>query len=119
MWKEPVLLAKVLNRFNGKDVQVAINLPKNPRSMNQNNYYWGVVIEILADFTGYIQDEMHEVLKGKFLSDEKEIAGEQIRFSHSTAELNTTEFEEYLKDIREWASVALDCFIPLPNEVVV
>jgi hypothetical protein len=78
-----------------------------------------VIISILADFTGYSKDEMHEVLKGKFLSDEKEIAGEQIRFSHSTAELNTVEFEQYLTDIREWASVKLGLFIPLPNEVAI
>jgi len=118
-WKDPVKLSGVLSSLNGQDVNVAIKPHRNSRSYNQNRYYWGVIISILADFTGYSKDEMHEVLKGKFLSDEKEIAGEQIRFSYSTAELNTVEFEQYLTDIREWASVKLGLFIPLPNEVAI
>lgn len=117
MWKEPVLLAKVLNRFNGKDVQVAINLPKNPRSMNQNNYYWGVVIEILTDWTGYEREETHDALRMEFLSIEKDFGGQTIRFARSTKTLDVQEFEDYLSKIREWASVQHNIFIPLPNQV--
>jgi hypothetical protein len=117
LWKEPVLLAKVLNRFNGKDVQVAINLPKNPRSMNQNNYYWGVVIEILTDWTGYEREETHDALRMEFLSIEKDFGGQTIRFARSTKTLDVQEFEDYLSKIREWASVQHNIFIPLPNQV--
>ena len=117
IWKDPVKLSKVLSEFNNKDVVVAIKTPRSNRSLSQNNYYWGVIIEVLADYTGYGKTEMHEVLRGKFLSDTREVGGEQIRFSHSTTELDTSEFEKYLSDVREWASSMLNCFIPLPNEI--
>jgi hypothetical protein len=74
-------------------------------------------VEIISHSTGYSRDEVHEILRGKFLSDSKSIAGEDITFSHSTTELSTVEFEEYLSHIREWASIKLNIYIPEPNEV--
>jgi hypothetical protein len=60
---------------------------------------------------------MHEVLKAMFLWAEKEVAGQVVRYSRSTAGLSTIEFEDFCGRIREWASVSLSVFLPLPNEV--
>jgi hypothetical protein len=117
LWTDPVKTSKVMSKYEGKEVVVTISRPQNQRSLNQNAYYWKVIIEILTDTLGYEREETHEVLRGKFLLDWKTVAGESIQFSHSTTELSTIEFEDYLQKIREWASVKLNIFIPLPNEV--
>jgi hypothetical protein len=117
LWQNPVLSAQILTQLEGEDVKVSIKPLYKSRSLSQNNYYWAVIVQILADFTGYSADEIHEVLKSKFLSDEKEVAGEIIRYAKSTTTLDTLEMEDYLHNIREWASAKLNVFIPLPNEV--
>lgn len=75
------------------------------RSNPQNRYFHGVVLPILADYTGYTQDEMKAVVKWKF----------KVK---STAELTTAEFEKFMSDVRMWASAELACFVPEPGEMV-
>lgn len=91
------------------------------RSNSQNRYYWAVVVKELRDHTGYTEDEIHEILKYKFLSYPldllvKENDKETIYVAKSTTSLTTSEMENYLSRIREWASVNLHCFISSPNE---
>ncbi len=101
---------------DGTEVYVTVKkiTKRGIRSLNQNNYYWGVVIEILSDHTGYLPEEMHEALKQKFLSYEN-FPG--LRANLTTASLKTHQFEIYLSKIRRWASTDLGVFIPEPNEV--
>lgn len=87
------------------------------RSSNQNRYLWGVVYKLLSDETGYELDDVHELMKLRFNYKMLHIAGEEVRVPQSTAILNTIQMEEYLKNIRQWASKQLSIFIPTPNEV--
>lgn len=87
---------------------------KQIRSIVQNNYYHGVVIKILSEFTGYEPEEMHEALKIKFLTYEN-VKGLPVTLS--TTQLKTHEFEEFLKRVRRWAAIDLGVYIPQPNEV--
>lgn len=88
------------------------------RSINQNDYYWGAVIDPLADFLGYIPDDMHKELALKFIPKHltNRITGEVSKIGKSTTELTTVEFEQYLENIRIWAAVELEFIIQLPNE---
>ena len=89
----------------------------NPRSKNQNSYLWGVVYKELAMHLGYTIDEIHELMKHKFLSRMLHLnENEEYNIPLSTTDLSTSEFEDYLRNIREWASSELNCFIPEPNE---
>ena len=117
LWKNPIQLSKLLSGFNDKDVFITVKIAKHNRSLNQNAYYFGVVVEILAELTGYSKSEMHEILKAKFLIDTGIVGNESVTFSRSTTELDTSEFEKYINDIREWASSMLNCYIPLPSEI--
>lgn len=92
------------------------------RSGQQNRYYWGVVIELLSEHTGFDREEMHEVLKHKFLRKtvwihKKDGVEEQSVITKTTTSLTTKMFEEYLSQIRQWASADLGLFLPEPNEV--
>jgi len=90
------------------------------RSTEENNYYWGVVIEILSSEIGYPKDEMHEILKALFLQETKYLKTHdgvvEAKISKSTSELTIAEFEDYLTKIREWAIMEFGILIPLPNE---
>ena len=96
----------------GKFVEVIIRPERKQRSGEQNRYYHGVVVKILAEHCGYTPAEMHDALRVKFLSEQ---SGELLKV-RSTTDLTTKEFEEYAEQIRVWASAELGCFVPLPNE---
>ena len=104
-----------LNSLAGQIVEVTIGKQRKKRSLNQNGYYHGVVVEILGRHLGYTPDEMHHALRGEFLK----IPGDYVLpKSRSTTDLSTVEFEDYLTQIREWAAqLPSPCYIPLPNEV--
>ena len=96
----------------GQRVEVIIRKPRTKRSDVQNSYYWGVVIELLSKELGYDKDELHEILKYKFL--QSNAMG--MPYIKSTTKLSTGEFEEYLSKIKQWAAEFLHIVIPDPNE---
>jgi hypothetical protein len=107
-----------IQRLEGSEIDLTLEKHKSTRSMSQNKYYWSVIVKMISDETGYSTDEAHEIIKAKFLEDRAKIGNEWIAFSRSTAGLKTSEFEELMTEIREWASVTLNLMIPLPNEVL-
>ena len=102
-----------LRSLDGKEIELIVRRLKKKRSKQQNRYYWGVVVELLCETTGYNEEEMHESLKMLFLKD----LTRKIPTLRSTASLTTKEFEKYLARIRMWAAQNLGCSIPEPNEV--
>lgn len=114
------LFMQKVETLDNKNVLLEIKEIQSQRSLNQNNYYWGVVVQMLADELGYDIDEMHEVLKFRFLQKEMEFKVKEkvevLKGTMSTTELNTKEFEKYLLNIRTWASSYIGLIIPEPNE---
>ena len=98
-------------------IKIDISKKKTLRSINQNSYYWGVLIKQISDEWGYFPEEVHQILKTKFLKkDEVVIDGDTYIITKSTAKLKTDEMEEYLEKCRMWASINLGICILLPNE---
>lgn len=112
---EGELFKKHLRSLDGKWIWLTVERFSKQRSLNQNRYYWGVVINILKDEIGYTKNEMHDALRRHFLTVEEE--GKILPTVKSTTELDTMGFEEYLQEVREWADTEMDIVIPLPNEV--
>lgn len=102
-----------------KEVTVIVKPFKKyvPRSNQQNRYYHGVILPLLADHTGYSTNELHEILKRMFNGKTIAIKGTGYIVGQSTTELTTEEMEHYLGQIRDWASIELGCYLPNPNEV--
>lgn len=100
---------KYLQGLNGV-VYITVKKLEKTATGPQNRYYWGVIIKALIDRTGHTPDEVHEGLKHKFLMEGGFVP-------RSTMSLSTSEREDYHTQIRAWASVDLNCYIPLPNEV--
>lgn len=97
------------------DVQVIVRKPIKQRSNQENRYYWGVVVKLLSEHTGYSDDEMHDALRMLFLKDH----AEGLPTLKSTASLSTVDFEDYMSKVRQWASQELQVYVPEPNEVEV
>lgn len=99
--------------LEGKDVVVNVRKYGKIRSSKENNYYWGIIIPIIQEYTGMFQDEVHEALKWKFLR----MTRNGLETCRSTASLTTKEFEDYCASIRVWARLDFNLNIPLPNEI--
>jgi hypothetical protein len=109
------LFDRHLARYEGKVVEVFVRLFKTQRSLNQNRYYWGVVVAMIAEEAGYSLEEAHEALKFRFLAIHN---GSLLPTVRSTTTLNTAEMEEYLESIRRFAAEFYGIVIPLPNEIL-
>lgn len=128
IYAEPELLAERIKKLNGKEVYITIVKKTKSRSSDQNRYYWGCVLKVLASEIGELEEDMdvslrkqfletyipqiHDGLKIKFLTDRSK----KFPVPKSTTELSTVEFEEFLSKVRIWASSELNIYIPLPNE---
>lgn len=100
-----------------KDVDVSVKPHKKQRSLKENSYYWGVIVRLVADEMGVLDDEAHDYLKALFLKKGVEINGKRYEVVRSTTSLSTTEFEYFVSKARIWASTELGLNIPEPNQV--
>lgn len=100
------------NEPEGKYI-LEINKSKNIRSLNQNKFYWSVVLTVLSDYFGYTPEEVHQICASMFLRYENN--GKE--FTKSTTKLSTIEFENYIESIRIWAHTDHGVHVPIPNEV--
>ena len=99
-----------------KEAWITVSDEKPTRSNQQNRYYWGHVVDTLSKEFGYTPEEIHDILKFKFLGiQEINFKGEEIIRVKSTTELNTAEFEDFLLVVRGWA-MELNVKLLKPNE---
>lgn len=102
-----------ISSLNGKKVELVLRKRKSKRSLNQNAYYWSVVVEILGKYFGYEPEEMHEALKFQFLriTNDKGLVSVM-----STSKLSTDKFSQYVNRVVRWAAQEYGVYIPDPNE---
>ena len=102
--------------LTGKLVDLTIKRHRETRSSQANRYYFGVVIKLISEHTGYEPDEMHEVLAMRFLRIEDcPITGAPRR--KRTPQTNTAEFSEYVDQCIRFAAIELGVTIPQPEQV--
>ena len=114
----------VLQSLEGQNVHVTIGKIKGLRTEQQMRYYWGVVVKMIADYTGDDIDTIHEFCKDKF-APRKTIAVNMSRgrkesrvvpgCTHDLFKDNF--FTDYVDHIRQWAAQELEVVIPDPNQV--
>jgi hypothetical protein len=106
----------------GWQLEVTIKRLRATRSLEQNAFYWGVVVQLLSEHTGYTPDEIHDLLKMKFIPKRMAFADgngevvDQYVLGGSTRKMNKLEFGEYIAAIQQWAAEELDLVIPDPNQ---
>ena len=82
------LISKIKELDKEKLWTVNVTPYKSIRSLDQNEYYWRLVVELANYFGLKSKEEMHEVLLYKLLSEEKQIKNLKITTISSTAKLN-------------------------------
>lgn len=99
------------------EVEILVRKRKSKRSLEQNRLWW-LYITILANETGMVKEEMHEVCKFKFLQKEKviEATGEIVKYIESTTKLNKSEFADMIAELQQWAAESLNIVLPSPVE---
>lgn len=115
--ENPAAFKRYLAELKDKPLTVTVKAVRKHRSIDQNSYLHGVVLPILSQETGYTTDEMKDIVKTLFLRKIMTVAGKEIEVVLGSSELNTKQFEDFMEDIRRWASTELWCYIPLPNEM--
>ena len=110
-----VHLKQMLLEFKGKWIRVQFSNLRKTRSNDQNRYYWGVVVRMIADHCGYYGSEeldaLHEELKKIILP-----CHGKFNLPASTAKMNTEEFSDYVEKVRIYAAENLGLYIPDPHE---
>lgn len=98
----PVWYQFQLSKFKeGEVVTMYISSRKPKRTQQQNRYYWGVYLPLIAKETGENDlDALHKLFSGKFLTEEiKEVLGQKVRITKSSSALMISEFMEYIMKI--------------------
>ena len=110
-------IAEEIKHFEGKRVEITVQKLKSTRSTQQNRLWW-LYVTIIAKEIGYDKNEMHEILKFKFLKKEKvdERTGEIFEYIGSTAKLNKSDFADMVTDLIRYAAETFDIILPLPGE---
>ena len=133
-----------LAHLEGKRVVITIEKQKSSRSLQQNSLYW-VYIDILSQELGHSKDEMHELVKYKFLKLKRFISvvnGKSVILAledgiyvdvstgeihdiekvepydkiGSTATLTKSEFIDFVDNLITWAKDFLGITLPSPEE---
>jgi len=106
----------------GKSWRVEFKEHRNTRSNQQNRYLWGVVYPTILEsggeaLRGWTKEDLHTFFLGEWSGwEELELLGrKQCRPIHTSSNLSTTEFEEYVEFIK-MKSADLGIYIPDPNE---
>jgi len=91
------------------------------RTLPQNSYYW-VLIKIIKDALRELghdvdEKETHYMLRERLLYSElvNEETGEVARIVKSTQKLSTTEFNEYLENVKRFCAEWLKLVLPDPD----
>jgi len=133
--KERIEAEKYLVKFEGQEVEMVFSRKRKARTQglpgeetNFNGYYWAVIIRIVSDTMGEIDDEYtHNLLQMIFNKEGKTVMDPQtkkminVEVVKGTKDMSGAEFAEYCSKIRMWAAIPGNlcekgCYIPSPHE---
>jgi hypothetical protein len=113
---------RTLTRLEGKRVELVVRLPRRRRTGQQNRYYFGVVLALLAEACGEDFDTkeereaFHDAVAFKFLQIANHpVTGAPRRLR--TPAMDTQEFWAYVERVRRWAAETFALVIPDPGQV--
>ena len=98
---------------DGTNLSIEITETPDKRTNKQNKLWWSWM-KIISNELGYTKNEVHEILKYKFLLREEIIEGETNQYIKSTATLTKQEFNKLTQDVFFWSNDTLN--INLPND---
>ena len=102
-----------LNIFEGEEIEIRIKVRTNNRTTEQNSLYWKW-INIMSEETGFTKEEMHELIKYKFLkrTSINNNGVEEVKLK-STTSLTVKEFTKLMDDVLYWSNNTLNINLPI------
>lgn len=102
-----------------KPIVVTIEPYKKKRSLSQNALLWKRHTEItnaISEYTGYSAEDVHEILKQKFLQPTiLEINGQIVK-RYSSKNLTTAEMTKFMDQIEAFAQTELGIILTNPED---
>lgn len=107
----------------GRYFTIKVERKKKKRSLNQNSYWWGVVVDKVHEGLQHLghecsKEDTHEMLKARFNYKEivNEETGEVLQMPLSTSDLSTTDFMLLIDKVQRFAAEFLNVIIPDPEQ---
>ena len=117
---DPPRFQAQLARLEGRRVHATFKREPSRRTLDQNAYYWGLVVPTIAEWSGHDDEEIHEAMKELFLRPRSvDFPGTEtaaVSVSASTAALTIEEFSAYVDRIVRWAGDQ-GLHVPVAGEV--
>lgn len=117
-----VSIKNLLKMYDGKKVSIAITEHKKKRSVNQNAFYWGVLLPavrlwLYEQGINFDAEETHEFVVRHIWKHTELINLDENLYERrlSSKNLNTMEWEQYMDLTRQWAAEK-GFELPFPNE---
>jgi hypothetical protein len=116
-YRKPEYVTEQLQQYpDNRAVIVTVEATGAKRSNQQNSYLWGVVYPIIAEATGYSENEVHEWAKTAYLKPHMiKIKNKVYPVTTSTTSLTVSDMVEYIDKLCELA-VELGSRVPTPSE---
>ncbi len=117
-FRNPVAVHAFIWKFRPEDeLTVTIEKRTLPRSNQQNKYYWGAVLPVIAQETGHTEEELHEIYKRMFLPRKTiKYKDHEYPVPGSTTDCDISDFTAYVERVRAEAAT-LGINVPAPNEI--
>ena len=102
----------------GWQLEISVKRLRATRSQQFNKFYWSVVVHMISEHTGYTPEEVHDLLKMRFIPKRLAVCNgngviqDEFVLGGSTREMDTEEFGAYVEEICQWAAESLDLIIP-------
>ena len=118
------LIKHAIQEFEGKEIEIIFKRKYKQRSVPQNSFYWGIILEffqgLFLEAWGEIKskEEIHEILKFTCNYEEKinPATGEIIRIAKSTTELTTSAWMDYELQLNQFALDYFNAVLPKPDQ---
>jgi len=115
------LFAELVRGLKDGPYMLTVSKLRATRSRQANRYWWGVVVHVLSEHTGFTPEEIHEWAKAKFipkrlalLNGNGDVQDEYV-IGGSTRKMSVSEFYDFVETVRLFANEHLDLHIPPPD----
>jgi hypothetical protein len=111
---------QTMARFDDGPVTLRITAGKRSRTSNQNKFFHGVIVKLIAEHTGYSLSEAKDAILLTLIPQEiTDIkTGEIVRVPGHSSRLTVKEFNELIERALQLGA-ELGVYIPTPDEVAV
>jgi hypothetical protein len=112
------LIIGIIKVLTYENVYEVIIRRHTKRSLAQNALYW-VWIEVICDYTGYTEKEMHSFFKDEYLESIKQsvVFGKRVVIEQTTTDLKVKEFTAYLNQVELFSNTEIGLTLPHPKDL--